>query len=360
MIQILGKTKSYGLYGLVFFILVMACRHRLGPGQITVIWKEDKAIGLNIPIDTWSESYISENNKSIQVHLVDHPAMILGEFKSAPTGLTFYPLIPFTQGLVYQVVFQSKPISQIRIPESNTVAPVVNTIYPIQDTLPANLLKFYIRFSSPMQAGEVIQYIRLIKNETDTLSEVFMDLSNELWNADRTQLTLWLNPGRIKRGLQPHDQLGPPLEPQNHYQLLILGEWRDMHGKKLNQIHEKSFYTSGRDTLSPDLDHMVCIVLNSQEIEVLFPEPLDHELLYHTFAVVDAQDDNLVEHAEPNEEGTSLRLKIKAPNLTKRYRLKLESRLEDLAGNNMNRLFDKEYRNDTMSAQTVYYKRIDF
>ena len=40
----------------------------------------------------------------------------------------------------------------------------------------------------------------------------FLDLQPELWNAEGTVLTLWLDPGRIKRDLIPNKELGIPLK----------------------------------------------------------------------------------------------------------------------------------------------------
>ena len=61
-------------------------------------------------------------------------------------------------------------------------------------------------FSQPMQEGVSAEHICLVKGEKDTLKNVFLDLQPELWNHDRTMLTLWLDPGRIKRDLQPNRQ----------------------------------------------------------------------------------------------------------------------------------------------------------
>ena len=77
--------------------------------------------------------------------------------------------------------------------------------------MPENLLKIYLRFSHPMREGQSDKYISLIKNGKDTLPDVFLNLQPELWNEDRTVLTVWLDPGRIKRDLQPNLKLGNPL-----------------------------------------------------------------------------------------------------------------------------------------------------
>ena len=123
----------------------------------------------------------------------------------------FKPMIAFTRGLKYKVYVRNELIDEIADTDLliQSTAPEVVAVYPALDTLPENLLKFYIRFSKPMQEGDELQHIHLIKDGRDTMSSVFLDL--ELWNNERTMLTLWLDPGRIKRELQPNKLLGPPL-----------------------------------------------------------------------------------------------------------------------------------------------------
>ena len=92
-----------------------------------------------------------------------------------------------------------------------------------------------------MQEGDELKHIHLIKDGRDTLSSVFLDL--ELWNNERTMLTLWLDPGRIKRELQPNKLLGPPLIKGSHYQLLIDKDWQDAEGILLKEkLGEEFFY----------------------------------------------------------------------------------------------------------------------
>ena len=38
------------------------------------------------------------------------------------------------------------------------------------------------------------------------MKSIFLELENELWNPEHTQLTLWLDPGRIKRDLIPNQR----------------------------------------------------------------------------------------------------------------------------------------------------------
>ena len=55
-----------------------------------------------------------------------------------------------------------------------------------------------------MEEGRSTRYVVLVKEGVDTLKGTFLDLQPELWNDDATELTLWLDPGRIKLDLIPN------------------------------------------------------------------------------------------------------------------------------------------------------------
>ena len=49
----------------------------------------------------------------------------------------------------------------------------------------------------------------------------FLELDEELWSPDGTRFTLIFDPGRIKRGLKPREEVGPVLEAGKSYSLVI-------------------------------------------------------------------------------------------------------------------------------------------
>jgi hypothetical protein len=88
-------------------------------------------------------------------------------------------------------------------------------------------------------------------------------------------LTLWLDPGRIKRDLQPNKTLGPPLKRGEHCSLLIKNDWRDAEGVSLGQAFHKDFEVGVRDSISPDPAEWVIDAPESgtvQTLQVNFPE----------------------------------------------------------------------------------------
>ncbi len=52
----------------------------------------------------------------------------------------------------------------------------------------------------------------LLNEKGRKLDVPFLEVGEELWDPTGTRLTLLLDPGRIKRGLKPREDLGPILE----------------------------------------------------------------------------------------------------------------------------------------------------
>src|SRR5688572_22539875 len=177
---------------------------------------------------------------------------VLGDFRKERDEVIFEPIIPFTKGLRYEVLLDDSLLSEILIPIGNFKPPALLSIYPSQDTLPENLLKMYFEFSEPMVEGSSLQHLTLIRNDRDTMRATFLDLHPELWNSDGTVLTLWIDPGRIKRDLIPNKELGVPLKQGERYTLHLNKSWQSKNGVPLAKNYAKTFVTIHRDEESPD------------------------------------------------------------------------------------------------------------
>ena len=89
---------------------------------------------------------------------------------------------------------------------------VVESVYPSAEVLPENLLRFYLHFSAPMSRGEAYTHIRLLDAAGQAVADPFLELDEELWSGDGRRFTLLFDPGRIKRGLKPREEVGPVLK----------------------------------------------------------------------------------------------------------------------------------------------------
>ena len=279
---------------------------------------------------------------------------ILGDYRIAGDDILFEPLIPFTRGLRYEVWLRNQRLGGFDIPVADPKdAPELLAIFPSQDSVPDNLLKIYLRFSRPMREGQSQHYVALLTNQNDTIPGVFLDLQPELWNTDRTMLTLWLDPGRIKRDLQPNKLLGAPLQTSQRYQLVVSAHWPDQQGAKLRKAFTKSFVTVQRDSLSPQPDRWQIKSPPAgqiQPLEVAFGEPLDYSLLIETLHVLGEGGKTVAGNWQIGPEEKTAQFKPAQPWKPGRYTLRIEARLEDLAGNNLNRPFDRDVTQKAIPA----------
>lgn len=353
----LGKLLS-----LIFFaFLLSSCKPNKQEG-LTVVWKNNQAIGVSIPASLLQDASPHSIDKDLQVRLENTSAgAILGGYTTGENNFIFTPLVPFTRGLTYEIKFKNKHIGKVEIPLANASdAPSLFAIYPSQDTLPENLLKIYFQFSRPMREGESQHHIALLNDQNDTLRDVFLNLQPELWNNERTALTLWLDPGRIKRDLIPNQQMGNPLRKGQRYTLMVSANWKDVQGLSLTQAYKHHFIVGPRDSISPD--PLQWRILNLPFANTIQPllistgESLDFFLLKEAIRILDEKGKPINGKLEISNEETTVTFIPSNRWLTGRYRLQVESRLEDLAGNNLNKVFDRDIRLQQVNDQIVVEK----
>lgn len=352
------------MHNLIFFalILISACNNRQ-EDKIKILWHNNQATGVLvpqtltgfIPVDSLS------NYLAVRASADSTNTNILGDYKITGEGILFEPLVPFSRGSSYVVLARNERLSMIQIPLANIAdAPALLAIYPTQDTVPENLLKIYFQFSKPMREGESQRYISILKNGRDTLHDVFLDLQPELWNEDRTVLTIWLDPGRIKRDLQPNRRLGNPLKKGQYYTLVVSNQWKDVQNLHLKQQYSKKIFAGLRDSISPDPDRWIFSAPQKETIKPLavnLGDALDYFLLKETISISD-------------EKGSPVKGTIKVMNKEKAvqfipsqawasgaYTFRIETRLEDLAGNNINRPFDRDVTSSKIPGTKTFFER---
>ena len=187
-----------------------------------------------------------------------------GTYRLEGNAIRFEPQYPLEPGLSYQAIFRPAelPVNKgdrreltavVRVPtRSLTPATVVTHIYPTADVLPENLLKFYVHFSAPMSRGHIYDYIRLLGADGKQVELPFLEIDEELWDDTMTRLTLFIDPGRIKRGVLPLENVGPALEAGKRYSLVIDSAWQDGAGKPLKESFQKLFLVGAPDREPPD------------------------------------------------------------------------------------------------------------
>ena len=281
-------------------------------------------------------------------HLLVRPKggeALLGETQAVSGKVQFIPRFPFLAGQIYEAVFTDSAGQQTSIEHTFAIraaAPRLAAVYPNGKILPANHLKFYIHFTEPMQRGKIFRHFRLINLSTDKpIDEPFRE--TELWSADGKRLTLWLHPGRQKTGVNLNLDLGPVLDPRQRYVLEISKNWNSEAGVPLKNSFRKTFTTTEANRTQPDPDTWKIIPPKGNSYSPLivnFQQPLDWALLHTMLTVLDTRDKLFAGKTEVIRNETQWRFIPTQPWTTGNYRLKVDWELEDLAGNNLERLFE--------------------
>lgn len=257
--------------------------------------------------------------------------------------LLFTPRFPFIPGTTYTVYVDGVATAALTRPrEQRRTATTVLEIHPTSPQVPRNLLRCYVRFSAPMGRGYVADHIRLVDADGRLIAGALLPADHELWDADRTRLTVLLDPGRIKRGLLSH---GYALDEGGTVQLVVDQGFRDAHGQELAAPGSRR-YTVGADErrqIDPERWARNTPREGSREpFAVEFDRPLDHAMLAHALRVVDSGGRRV--HGIPaiGAGERSWQLTPDQPWRDGPYALIVDPELEDLAGNSVARVFDRD------------------
>jgi hypothetical protein len=278
----------------------------------------------------------------------DVPPM-LGAYSVEGGALVFRPRFPLASGVKYRAVFRisgSAPLEAVFDGPKPVAAPAtrVARVYPSGAVLPSNQLRLYVYFSAPMQRGGVWEHIKLLDESGKPLMLPFLEIDQELWNPDHTRLTILFDPGRIKRGVTPQQEMGPAIVEGKRYTLVIDGGLRDARGVPLRQAFRKEFRGTAAIRTAIGLQQWKITAPSAGSrapLVVDFPRPLDYGLLEHVMSVKDVPGSVSIEAGE-----TRWRFTPSQPWRAGDHTLVIDMALEDQAGNRIGRPFDVDIFND--------------
>ena len=176
---------------------------------------------------------------------------VLGAYAVTDDTIRFSPRYPFDPGRSYRVLFEpahlperldglsgagwSHGLDVIVTEPAADVRPTTTVVrvYPTGDLVPENLLRLYVYFSAPMGLRGGADHVRIQDVDGQLVEDAFLPLDVALWNHDRTLYTLLLDPGRVKRGILPNEQMGRAITTGRTYTLAIERDWRDASGLPL-------------------------------------------------------------------------------------------------------------------------------
>ena len=279
------------------------------------------------------------------VNLEDPPPMA-GDLLRDGGDMYFVPRFGFVGGTTYVVSVDGTTRSAVAPPRqpARPTAHVVD-IYPSARVVPRNLLRLYVRFSTPMRDGQVAGHVKLVGGGGATMVGALFSVEYELWDREGRRLTLLLDPARIKRGLVPHEEAGYPLEVGAEFEVVVDQGFLDASGAPMTAATVRGYEVGGDERRRVDPTGWKVSVPSGrshQPLEVGFDRPLDHELLGACLRVL-GPDGRSVDGTVSVAGGElSWSLTPSRPWDLGPHRLCVDPILEDLAGNSLSRVFDRD------------------
>ena len=258
-------------------------------------------------------------------------------------AVCFVARFAFVDGTTYTVRIGGVAAAVLTRPRPERAATTeVAAIYPTAAEVPGNLLRCYVWFTAPMSMGYAADHLRLVDDAGDPIAGALLPADHELWDADRTRLTVLLDPGRIKRGLAAHRQA---LRPGTSCRLVVDRAFRDGRGTPLRNGADRLYRVGGDERRRVDPGRWTVTAPASgsrQPLTLGFDRPLDHGLLTRCLHVIDVDGRPVDGTPDPGPGERSWRLTPRRPWTSGPHRLVVDPVLEDVAGNSVARVFDRD------------------
>lgn len=225
---------------------------------------------------------------------------------------------------------------------TQTEKPYVQAVYPTSNVLPENLLRLYVQFSQPMKTTGNIEKIKLIDEQGKEVPDVFFNNVYELWNKEQTQLTLILDPARVKTGLKINESLGRAIEASRNYKLII-ENLENIHHEKMARSFQKRIRVEEVDLIIPESENWNLVIPKAKtktNFVVEFPQILDYNSLKERLLVTDSENHRIEGIISIKNQETEWNFQPTKTWESGDYILHVNTRLEDPSGNNLNGLFD--------------------
>jgi hypothetical protein len=307
-------------------------------------------------LDAVAKAFLTTEQWSalLRVAVDDNAPGMLGDYGVAGGALRFTPAFPLDPGRQYRVRFDparlpdtagsGPPIAATVGQPARDATPstVVTRVYPTADVVPENLLRMYIGFSEPMGRRSGIEHLKLLDESGKEIPGAFLPLDYEFWSPDHTRFTAFLDPGRVKGGILPNQQMGRALRAGRSVTLVISHDWRDQYGRPLKEDFRRVLRVGPPEEQPLDTASwriQPAAAAGRAGLVVTFPRPLDHALLMRALGVrrddASVEGDVIVDQAE-----TRWTFTPRQPWRAGTYQLLALDTLEDVAGNQIGRAFE--------------------
>ncbi|MEZ5317575.1 MAG: hypothetical protein R2752_09265 [Vicinamibacterales bacterium] len=302
----------------------------------------------------------------------DGQPAVAGRYAVDGAALEFRPAFPFDPGRAYDARVDPAALpgasagasaggaivrAALSLPApAATPATTVTRVYPSGDEWPENLLRLYVEFSGPMSRAGGFDHVRLLDEDGRAVVDPFLPLDVDLWNSDYTRFTLFLDPGRVKTGILPNEQMGRPLQAGRTYTIEVATSWPDALGRPLAAPYRRTVRVVAADDqpVTPADWRIEPPAAGTRDaLVVRFPAALDHGLLQRAVAVERAGAADRLPGTIAIDPGEAVwRFIPDAPWTASAYDLVVYAILEDPSGNRVGRKFEVDRFDEVDRAPT--------
>lgn len=328
---------------------------RLVPENVVKLIQEK-----NFTFEQWSSFYYVQTSSN-------GPA-VLGEYSIVDNHLSFSPKFLPDPKVKYLVTFSYPKLAELlsgHIDEVDvysdiasfeppaTTQPEVISFIPSLDVVPANLLRFYVFFSAPMDLENPYDFITIEDADGKAMVDPFVIIPEGLWNINHTRLTLLLHPGRVKQGVGPNMTQGDVLIPGKSYTIKISNEWKGASGEQLKSTFSKKMNASNplKGAMNINSWALKAEVNNIGVLTVVTDHPLDQPLAQRMLFIRSSNGQILPSRVD-FDSPQKLRI-LWRPDGSEQLELLIDPRLEDVCGNTPHYAFDLEGTERTPSKEEL-------
>ena len=162
----------------------------------------------------------------LRVAVGDEAPGMLGSYSVADGALRFTPLYPLDPGREYRVRFDPARLPGAALPGAGAIvatvgsrratrrrSTVVTRVYPTE-RYRAREPAADVQSSSRDQWGgrAASRYMKLLDEDGKEIPGAFLPLDYEFWSPDHTRFTAFFDPGRVKDGILPNQEMGRALD----------------------------------------------------------------------------------------------------------------------------------------------------
>ncbi|WP_405206339.1 hypothetical protein [Aquimarina sp. LLG6339-5] len=201
----------------------------------------------------------------------------------------------------------------------------------------------------------ILKHLQLTNQEGKNITGAFYENQYELWNHNRTEVTLIIDPGRVKTGLFAHNTMGRAFDEGEYYTLKVDSLLLDFNDRKLAKSYTKKFVAVAEDITAP----------NQKKWNISVPKPKSKEALYISFndkidhisaqtLIKVIQDKKEVKGEIQLSKGEKEWYFIPNKKWEKgEYQILIHPALEDICANSLNQVFDHHIKDFTQDNKQI-------